>query len=58
MTGHDLVRQYFPDATDEECDFILWEKTGWPEFFDPEIGAEVYFGQQIAEYKASLNEPR
>lgn len=30
ITYGDLVRKYFPDATDHECDFILWEKTAFP----------------------------
>jgi len=29
-TWIDLVRDYFPNASDEECDFILWEKTAFP----------------------------
>lgn len=30
MTWIDLVKQYLPNATDKECDFILWEKTPFP----------------------------
>ena len=30
MTWIDLVKQYFPNATNKECDFILWEKTPFP----------------------------
>ena len=30
MTWKDLVRKYFPNASDEECDFILWERTAFP----------------------------
>ncbi len=30
MTFIELVRTYEKDLTDEECDFILWEKTGFP----------------------------
>lgn len=26
----DIVRHYKPDVTDEEADFILWEKTCYP----------------------------
>jgi hypothetical protein len=35
---HDIVREYFPTAKDDELDFILWDKTGWPAFWngDPE----------------------
>jgi hypothetical protein len=30
MTWLDLVRKYFPDATDEEADYILWGQTAFP----------------------------
>lgn len=30
MTYQELVKMYFPDITDEECDFILWELTAFP----------------------------
>lgn len=30
MTYRELVREYLPDADDDECDFILWEKTAFP----------------------------
>lgn len=30
MNWIDLVRKYFPDANDKQCDFILWEKTAFP----------------------------
>jgi hypothetical protein len=30
MTWNDLVRRYIPDASDQLCDFILWEKTAFP----------------------------
>lgn len=30
MTWNDLVSKYFPDATDEDCHFLLWEKTAFP----------------------------
>lgn len=30
MTLYDLVREYFPDASDDECGFILWNKTAFP----------------------------
>jgi len=41
----DLVRLYFVDATDEECEFILWERTALP--FCSVITAE----RQIEEFK-------
>jgi len=30
MTLGELVRKYFPDATDKQVMFILWEKTPFP----------------------------
>ncbi len=30
MNYRELVREYFADADDSECDFILWEKTAFP----------------------------
>lgn len=30
VTYRDLVREYFPGADDDICDFILWEKTPFP----------------------------
>jgi len=30
MTWMDLVKKYFPNASEKECDFILWEKTAFP----------------------------
>lgn len=30
MMWSNLVRKYFPNATDEECDDILWDKTFYP----------------------------
>lgn len=29
----DLVREYFPQATDAEADMLLWEHTGYPDFW-------------------------
>ena len=29
-TWNDLVRRFFPDADDEQCDFLLWELTCYP----------------------------
>ena len=30
MTTFELVRMFFPDADDMECDFRLWETTCYP----------------------------
>lgn len=44
---NDIVRDYFPDATDAECDYILWEHTGFPGFFRGDPEAELR-GQLVA----------
>lgn len=38
MIPFDIAKEYFPQATDEQIDFILWEYTGFPAFWngDPE----------------------
>jgi len=39
MTWIELVKEYFPDASDKECDAILWGETGFPDFWNiPEDG--------------------
>ena len=53
-TWGDLVREYFPDASDEEVGFILWEKTGFPVFWNiPQDGdtAEACCRKQLAALK-------
>ena len=30
MTYLELVKEYFPDASDDEADYILWEFTAFP----------------------------
>jgi len=42
----DLVRDYFPDTSDKEADWILWEKTPFPMRMD-----EQEIGRYLAEYK-------
>ena len=53
MNGIELVKQYFPDADDEYCEYILWNKTGFPSFF---IGDPVeHFGNQLERFRVALN---
>ena len=33
-TFYDLAKIVFPDATDEFLNFVLWEKTGFPQFWN------------------------
>jgi hypothetical protein len=30
VTWRELVKQYIPEASDEEIDFVLWEMTAFP----------------------------
>jgi len=30
FSWYDCIRHYYPDATDEECEYILWEETCYP----------------------------
>jgi len=40
LTFQEVVREYFPGASDDYVDYILWEKTGFPEFWNiPKDGA-------------------
>ena len=44
-----IVREFFPDATDRDVDFILWEKTGFPAFWDGE--PEESLRRQLDQYR-------
>ena len=57
MTWIELVKEYFPDATGEEAEYILWEETGFPAFWDiPRDGrtVEECCRKQLQEYKDKL----
>lgn len=45
MTWIELVRKYFTDATDEEADYILWEKTAFP------FASAEHIEKQIAKFR-------
>lgn len=30
ITVMQLVKEYFPEADEKECEYILWEKTAFP----------------------------
>ncbi len=30
----DIVREYFPSASDDDAGWLLWNVTGWPCFWD------------------------
>lgn len=41
MRPLDLVREYFPKASDDEARDVLWCCTGWPHFLDTSDGRSV-----------------
>lgn len=47
----DVAREYFPDASDDELNFILWEKTGFPCFFEDGLNS---LREQLATYKRAF----
>jgi hypothetical protein len=39
FNSSDIVREFFPQASDEEIDYILWNETSYPDFWNiPEDG--------------------
>jgi hypothetical protein len=49
----DVIREYIPNVTEMEAEFIVWEKTGYPSFWDiPTDGQtpEECFRKQVQEY--------
>jgi len=47
-----IARQYFPDFDDDEIGWVIWNRTGYPCFWDgPD--AETSFRTQLAEYAAA-----
>lgn len=55
MTTHEIIREYFPDATDSQCHDATWVCTGFPSFWHiPRDGntPEECFRKQIADARA------
>lgn len=50
----DIVKEYFPSATDEQATSVLWICTGWPSFF-AEDNPEVGLRRQLKEYSIKSN---
>jgi hypothetical protein len=51
-SAQDVAREYFPDASDEELEHIIWEHTGYPEFWpDGSKTPEENFRMQLQEFK-------
>lgn len=54
LTLLEIVREYIPDASEEEVDFILWEFTGYPSFWNiPKDGktVEQCLRKQLSDFK-------
>lgn len=52
-----VVREYFPDASDEVVEIIVWGHTGYPCFWSiPEDGASPLecFRKQLKEFQEEL----
>lgn len=51
MTGIEVVKQVYPDVTDAEADYLLWNHTCFP--FPPksDTTAEAGWISQLKEYK-------
>ena len=53
LTFGQVVREYFPDASDENIDSILWEKTGYPCFWETD-DTEACLRKQLQELKEEV----
>ena len=54
MAVEKIVKEYFPDASDEFIDYVMWEETGFPYYWNiPRDGdtPEECFRKQLAEAK-------
>ncbi|MHB1023313.1 MAG: hypothetical protein ACYC0Z_12980 [Acidobacteriaceae bacterium] len=53
MTWHDLVRRYFPTASDSQCDKLLWNCTCFPfgtaETVERQIKAHAASGKNVVD---------
>lgn len=52
-TFEEVVREYFPGATDGQVDFILWEKTGFPSFWETD-DTEACLRKQLQGFRESV----
>ena len=57
LTANDIAREYFPLASENELEYIIWGETGFPVFWNiPEDGKTPTqcFRKQLREYKADI----
>lgn len=54
MTVGEIAREIFPNASDEFIEYVIWEETGFPEFWNiPKDGntPEECFRKQLIDAK-------
>jgi len=56
-TFGEVVREYFPNASDDEVGFILWEKTGYPCFWETD-NTETCLRKQLREFKEEVEDAK
>ena len=49
MAWLDYIKEFFPDVTEQQADFILWEKTAFP------MGGKEMVEKQIRELAEKTN---
>lgn len=55
MSAIDIVRQYFPDATEDDADYILWNQTCFPFIVSSDVDESIdHWKLQIAKYKCTV----
>jgi hypothetical protein len=50
----DIAKEYFPDASEDDLWFIIWEETGYPQFWNiPQDGdtPEACFRKHLQDFK-------
>ncbi|WP_226035728.1 hypothetical protein [Aquibacillus saliphilus] len=50
LKWYDVIRKYQPDATDDDCHYILWEHTAFP------LTDEFTIHSQIKKYFQSVGD--
>ena len=53
MTFLEIAKEYFPDATNDDLEHILWEFTGFPNFFRGDTETELR--KQLQRHKDNPN---
>ena len=56
-TFAEIVREYFPDASPYEVDYMIWGKTSFPSFWGAD-DTEACLRKQLQEFKDELGKKR